>query len=261
VHFDVVDSPDLTPLLMLVSIYQSMMESNSYAAETTYRIREQVRIDGASDVDLTRFAAPATGIPAALGATLQVGEPLVQIYGNPARRGLLRGVSLDIEAMPGRQSVEIESAERQGGAVHAGDTVLLRAKLRPWRGAARMIDVPVKLPDTLPDGPLRLVVSDAATVDHMVESPANHLDMNETVAALNATHANDRVYVTMLTPQAQARLDGRTLSQLPISMANVLDPLRANRALTLNGESAVAVTSVPVDAVVTGNQVVTLQVE
>ena len=32
VHFEVVDSPDLTPLLMLTSIYQSMMQSNSYAA-------------------------------------------------------------------------------------------------------------------------------------------------------------------------------------------------------------------------------------
>jgi hypothetical protein len=261
VHFDVVDSPELTPLLMLISIYQSMMESNSYAAETTYRIRERVAIDGAPDVDLTRFAAPSTGIPAALGATLEVGEPLVQLYGNPARRGPLRSVSLDIDAIPDRQTMEIESAEREGGAVHAGDTVSLKATLRPWHGATRTIEIPVKLPHTLPDGPVRLVVSDAVTVDHMLEAPANHLDMNETVAALNATHTNDRVYVTMLTPQPQARLDGRTLAQLPISMANVLDPLRANRALTLNGESAVAVTSVPMDAVVTGNQVVTIQVE
>ncbi len=261
VHFDVVDSPDLTPLLMLISIYQSMMENNNYAAETTYRIRERVEIDGAPQVDLTRFAAPATGIPAALGATLQVGEPLVQLYGNPARRGLLHSVALDIDAIPGRQTIEIEAAEREGGAVHAGDTVSLRATLRPWQGAARTVDIPVKLPDTLPEGPIRLVVSDAATVDHMQEAQATHLDMNETVAALNATHTNDRVYVTMLTPQPQARLDGRTLAEVPISMANVLDPLRANRTLTLNGESAVAVTSVPMDAVVTGNQVVTIQVE
>jgi hypothetical protein len=261
VRFEVVDSPDLTPLLMLTSIYQSMMQSNTYASETTYRIREQVQMDGVPGVDLTRFAAPTAGIPAALGATLEVGEPLVQLYSNPARRGGLRSVSLDVEAIPGRQTVEIESAEREGGAVHAGDTVSLRATLRPWRGAMRTIDVPVKLPNTLPNGPVRLVMSDAATVDHMLESSANHLDINQTVAALNATHTNDRVYVTMLTPDPQARLEGRTLAALPISMANVLDPLRVNRALTLNGESAVAVTSVPMDAVVTGNQVVTIQVE
>ncbi|MFL6429312.1 MAG: SpoIVB peptidase S55 [Acidobacteriaceae bacterium] len=261
VRFEVIDSPDLTPLLMLTSIYQSLMQSNTYAAETTYRMRERVQLDGAPDVDLTRFAAPTSGIPAALGATLLIGEPLVQLYANPARRGMLRSVSLDVDALPGRQTVDIESAEREGGSVHAGSTVSLRATLRPWHGTTRTVDIPVKLPDTLPDGPIRLVVSDAATVDHMLESSPNHLDMNETVAALNATHANDRLYVTMLTPQPQARLDGRTLAEVPISMANVLDPLRVNRALTLNGESAVAVTSVPMDAVVTGNQVVTIQVE
>ncbi|HZD78097.1 MAG TPA: SpoIVB peptidase S55 [Acidobacteriaceae bacterium] len=261
VHFDVVDSPELTPLLMLTSIYQSMMQSNTYAAETTYRIRERVQLDGTADVDLTRFAAPTPGIPAALGATLEVGEPLVKLYSNPARRGLLRSVALDVDTIPGEQTVEIESAEREGGAVHAGDTVSLRATLRPWHGALRTVDIPVKLPQTLSDGPIRLVVSDATTVDHMLETPANQLDINQTVLALNGTHSNDRVYVTMLTPDPQARLDGRTLAGLPISMANVLDPLRANRALTLNGESAVAVTSVPMDAVVTGNQVVTIQVE
>jgi hypothetical protein len=261
VRFDVVDSPELTPLLMLTSIYQSMMESNTYATEMTYRIRERVQLDGAADVDLTRLAAPTAGIPAALGATLEIGEPLVQLYSNPARRGVLRSVSLDVETIPGEQAVEIESAEREGGAVHAGDTVSLRATLRPWHGALRTVDIPVKLPDTISEGPIRLVVSDATTVDHMLETPANHLDMNQTVLALNATHTNDRVYVTMLMPDPQARLDGRTLAGLPISMANVLDPLRANRSLTLNGESAVAVTSVPMDAVVTGNQVVTIQVE
>jgi hypothetical protein len=261
VHFDVVDSPDLTPLLLLTSIYQSIMQSNAYATETTYRVRERVQFDGVPAVELTRLAAPTAGIPAALNATLQAGEPLVQLYGNPARRGALRSVSLDIDTLPGRQAVEIESAEREGGAVHAGDTVSLRATLRPYHGPPHTIEIPVTLPRTLPDGPVRLVVSDATTVDHMLESPPNHLDMNELAASLNATHPNDRVYVTMLTPDAQARFDGRTLPGVPLSMANVLDPLRANRSLTLNGESAVAVTSVPMDAVVTGNQVVTVQIE
>lgn len=261
VHFDVVDSPELTPILMLTSIYQSLMESNSYSAETTYRVRERIEIEGAPEIDLTRFAAPATAVPSALSATLLVGEPFVQLYASPARRGLLHSVSLDVDAIPGRQSVEIESAEREGGAVHAGDTISLHATLRPYHGPERTVDIPVKLPATLPAGPVRLVLSDAATVDHMAEPPSAHLDMTETAAALNATHVNDRVYVTMLLPQAQARLDGRTLAALPISMANVLDPLRSNRSLTLNGESAVAITSVPMDAVVTGNQVVTVQVE
>lgn len=261
VHFDVVDSPDLTPLLVLTSIYQSLMESNRYAAETTYRVRERIQIEGEPEVDITRFASPAAGVPSALGATLLVGEPFVQLYASPARRGLLHSVSLDVDEMPGRQTVDIDSVEREGGSVHAGDTVHLRAMLRPYRGEMRTVDFPVKLPATLPAGPLRIVVSDATTYDHMLEAPAKTLDMHDIIAMLNDTHANDRVYITLLAPAAQARVDGHTLAAMPISMANVLDPLRVNRALTLNGESAVAITSVPMDAVVTGNQVVTVQVE
>ena len=261
VHFDVIDNPDMTPLLMLTSIYQSLMQSNSYAAETTYRIRERISLDGAPEVNLTPAPPPAPGDRAAGGPTLRLGEPFVQLYANPGRRGLLRGVNLDVDAEPGRRSVEIESAEQGGGPLHPGDTVELRAMLRPYHGEPRALDIPVKLPTTLPAGPVRLVVSDAATVDHMMASASGTLTVNETAAALNALRSNDRIYVTLLSPSTQARLQGQTLESLPISMANVLDPARGGHGLTLNGESAVAITSVPMDAVVTGNQVVTLQLE
>jgi hypothetical protein len=261
VRFDVVDNPELTPLLMLTSIYQALMQSNTYAAQTTYRIRERISLEGAPEVNLTQSAAPTANVPAALGATLGLGEPFVQLYTNPGRSGLLRSVALDVDAQPGNRSVEIESAERDGGVVHAGDTVELRAMLRPYHEEPHAIQIPVKLPATLPAGPVRLVVSDATTVDHMMAGSSGNLTVTETAAALNAMPSNDRVYVTLLEPSPQARLQGRTLASLPLSMANVLDPLRANRSLTLNGESAVAITSVPMDAVVSGNQVVTVQVE
>ena len=56
-------------------------------------------------------------------------------------------------------------------------------------------------------------------------------------------------------------VDGRTLTAIPMSMANALAPLRENKGMALNGESAVPMASLPMDAVLTGSQVVTLQVE
>jgi hypothetical protein len=44
-------------------------------------------------------------------------------------------------------------------------------------------------------------------------------------------------------------------------MANVLEPVRDNRGMTLNGESAVPLGSVALDAVLSGQQVLTLRVE
>ena len=78
---------------------------------------------------------------------------------------------------------------------------------------------------------------------------------------MNAAHQDDQLYVTLLLPNPQAVVDGRTLASVPISVVNVFEPLRTNRGISLNGESAVPVTAIPVDAMLTGMQVVSLQIE
>jgi hypothetical protein len=82
-----------------------------------------------------------------------------------------------------------------------------------------------------------------------------------TIAQLNSVHTSDQLYVTLLAPEAQAAVDGRTLTAIPLTVANALEPLRENKGMVLSGESAVPMASLPMDAVVTGQQVVTLQVE
>jgi hypothetical protein len=44
-------------------------------------------------------------------------------------------------------------------------------------------------------------------------------------------------------------------------MANVMEPMKENHAMSLSGESAVPLGSVGVDAVLNGQQVVTVRVE
>jgi hypothetical protein len=108
------------------------------------------------------------------------------------------------------------------------------------------------------------LLSDGGTLDRMMQPlqfNAQPLDVAETIAQLNSTHPSDRLYVTLLAPEAQAVVEGRTLSALPMSMANALAPLKENRGLVLNGESAEPMASLPMDAVMNGQQVVTLQVE
>jgi hypothetical protein len=113
-------------------------------------------------------------------------------------------------------------------------------------------------------GPLRLVVSDAATLDRLTLAArpgAPALDMADTIAQINSLHSSERLYVTLLEPSPQANLSGRTLSALPISMANIFEPLRTNQSVALNGESAVPAGSVPAGGVVNGQQIISLQVE
>jgi hypothetical protein len=48
---------------------------------------------------------------------------------------------------------------------------------------------------------------------------------------------------------------------LPLSVINVLDPLRNSQEMLLTAESAVGETSIPLDAVVSGAQVITITIK
>jgi hypothetical protein len=117
---------------------------------------------------------------------------------------------------------------------------------------------------TMNPGPLRILLSDGATLDRLTSTTSateGPIELSSIIHQLNSAHDDDKLYVTLLLPNAQAVVDGRTLASIPISMANVLEPLRTNRGISLNGESVVPVTSIPVDAMLSGMQVVSVEIE
>jgi hypothetical protein len=263
-HFEVIDQPQVTPMAVMVAVYQGLMQQNGYSAQTTYRVQGAVKLSGYPEVKLNRLVAPTDTVPANLAAALELGERFTRLYDNAARRTPIESVDLEVAAIPRRLTAEIESAQSSKIEVHPGDAVTLNATIRPWHGDPRNVQIPVTLPANLPEGPVRLLVSDGSTLDRLLQPPqssAQLLDISATIAQLNSTHPSDRLYVTLLEPEAQAAVDGHTLTAIPLSMANALAPLKDNKSMALNGESAMPMASLPMDAVISGLQVVTLEVE
>jgi hypothetical protein len=263
-HFEVIDQPQITPMAVMVAVYQGLMQANTYSAQTTYHVMGSVKLSGYPSVKLNSLVAPTDVLPANLQAALALGERFARLYDNAARRTPIESVDLEVAAIPRRLTAEIESAHANRIEVHAGDTITVEATILPWHGERRNVRVPVKLPSNLPEGPVRLLVSDSGTLDRLLQPPqfnAQPLDVAATIAQLNSVHTSDQLYVTLLAPVAQAAVDGRTLTAIPLSMANAMEPQRENKGMALNGESAVPMASLPMDAVITGQQVVTLQVE
>ncbi len=263
-HIEVIDNPDITPAALMVSLYQSLMQTNNYGAELTYSVRGTVAIEGYPQLKLKTLVAPTEQLPSALRAALTVGQRFSEIYGSAARLRNIQAVDLDVDTLPGRRSIDLEKAQVSEPWAHAGDTVTIEATLRPFHGESKNVRIPIHLPQTLQPGPLRVLLSDGATLDRLtseypgIDAPS---DLSGTIHQLNSAHADDQLYVTLLLPNAQAVIDGRTLPSIPISMANVLEPLRANRGMSLHGESVVPVTSIPVNATLSGQQVISLDIQ
>jgi len=194
-----------------------------------------------------------------------VGERFGKLYSNDTREKPIREVTLHVEAIPRRMSVDLVGARFiSSNIVHAGDTVTVEATVQPWQGAARNVRIPFVVPARLDGGTMRVLVSDAGTLDRTLDQPRmtpRQPDMATTLAQAQNQHAADRIYVSLLLPETQAGLEGHTLSSLPITMANALEPLRSGEELMLNGESVVVAGEAAAEGALSGHELLTLRVE
>ena len=263
-RFEVVDNRQLTPSAMLVSVYQSLQGTNVSAAEMSYRLSGEMSVQGETPVQMQGVMAQSALNPGSIETALYVYDGFSRVYGTLATRPVITGLKLRAEAIPEQQTAVIESARTTAEEVHAGDTVDVEVTLRPYRLPVRRMYVAVKLPQSLQRGALRVVVSDGATVDRMSlaegTTVARAMGLADTIAAMNARHANDRVYVTLLEHAAQATLASGAMEAVPLSMANVLDREKDAQQVQLHGESAIAGGSQGTDYALSGQQVLTLTV-
>jgi hypothetical protein len=107
-------------------------------------------------------------------------------------------------------------------------------------------------------------VSDGDTLDHMRHdgrSSGNRLDLASTIALLNKEHANDQLYVSLLEANPEATVNDKVMPALPLSIMNVMDGMRGTQDMVVTGESAVDESSTPLNYVVTGSQVITINIK
>jgi hypothetical protein len=264
-NIEVVDLPALTPQAVLVSLYDTLLQSNQSSAETSYHVTGNVNIEGYPPSPLDLWAPAGDQGSAQLSAAMQTDESFARLYANGDRQGAVRAIDLDVEAIPRRAQVELEAARLDSGnIVHAGDTIVVEATVRPWQQRERNVRIPITLPSHLGSGSVRLLVSDAGTLDRALAQPRasnRTVDLETALAQARSQHPADRIFVSLLLPESQAGMDGQTLSSLPISVANALEPLRAAHDVNLNGESAVVAGQAPAGGVLNGFQILNLRIE
>jgi hypothetical protein len=265
INVEILDLPSLTPQAVMVVVFQALLESNGSTAESSYHLTGSIDLDGYPSSPLDLWASAGDSMSTPMAAALGAGGQFARLYSNGSRLGAIRSVNLDVEAIPRRMGVELEAARLvSGNMVHAGDTVVVEATLRPWRQAARNVRIAVKLPARLETGNMRLLVSDAGTLDRTLDQPrqpSHAPDMDAALAQARRQHPANRIYVSLLAPETQAGMEDQTLVSLPLSVANTLEPQRASQDATLNGESVELLADEPAGGVLTGFQLLSLHLE
>jgi hypothetical protein len=265
-HYEVLNNPKLTPVALMVTVFNALHGVNEFGEEITYRLSGSIGVKGFPEVTMRNMFAPSENAqPAAMQAAISLGERFGRIYDNPYSAAAVAGVKLDFDLVRERRWARLESARTSVTEARPGEEIMLETVLAPYRGERIVQQIPVKIPTSASKGTLRILVSDGETLDHIGRSNAafgRKLDLASTISLLNKEHSNNRVYVSLLEADPEARVADKVMPTLPISIMNVMDGMRGNQEMIVSGESNVDETATAaLDYVVSGAQLLTVTVK
>jgi hypothetical protein len=265
-HYEVLNNPRLSPVAIMATVFNALHGVNEYGEEITYRLNASINVKGFPEVGLRNMFTPGeNGQPAAMAAALSLGERFGRIYDNPYNAPAVNSVKLDFDLVRERRWARLESARTDVTEARPGDQIIVETVLAPYRGERVVRQIAVKIPTSASKGNLRILVSDGDTLDRVNRTnPAfgRKLDLASTIALLNKEHANNRLYVSLLEADPEARVADKVMPTLPISVMNVMDGMRGNQEMIVSAESNVDETATPsLDYVVSGAQLLIVTIK
>jgi hypothetical protein len=265
-HYEVLNNARLSPVAIMATVFNALHGVNEYGEEITYRLNGSIDVKGFPEVGLKNMFSPADGgQPAAMQAALSLGERFGRIYDNPYNAPAVEGVKLEFDLVRERRWARLESARTDVTEARPGDEIVVETVLAPYRGERSVRQIAVKIPTSASKGTLHILVSDGDTLDRVGRGSAafgRKLDLASTISLLNKEHSNNRVYVSLLEADPEARVADKVMPTLPISVMNVMDGMRGNQEMVVSGESNVDETATaPLDYVVSGVQLLTITVK
>ncbi len=266
-HFELIENPQLTPVLVALATYNGIVGNAAYGEGSTLQLDGEIDIQGHTPVELKDLYAPTDmPIPGGFFVATSVQSVFSRIYLNPYEVPHLNGIHLRITALPERRSATIDNAWIEKNEVNPGETVAVKVQLRPYRGASFVQEIPITIPAQTARGNLQLVISDAETANRTVDtleatSQGQLPGLEELIKLINREHQNDRLYATLLQPTPTLMVEDKIMPNAPASAINVLDQRQSPGGARLLYQSMTGEWSVEMHQVVSGERTLTITVK
>jgi hypothetical protein len=269
-HFELINHPKLTPLLVAVTTFNGINQNPLYGEGTTLRMTGEIRLKGHVPVQIENTFAPSDSLtPDSLPIAIIVQNAFGRLFTNNYEIPSVEHITLRVESQPGRTSYTIDSAWLERGEAAPGDNLKVRVLLRPYRGPSRIEETTVHVPDQMSRGAtLRVLVSDADWMNRasrgfnypgMPGAPGPE-GLDQLIALLNRERRNNRLYVGLFVPAPTLVWDDKEMPNVPLSQINIIDGRPAPGTVQVLRESLASESSIPLGGPVTGLISLNLQI-
>ena len=266
-HFQLVNHPRLTPILVALTTFSGLTQNSLYGEGTTLHLSGEIQLKNHAPVQIENTFAPGDALsPDGLPIALTMQSIFSRLFTNNFEATAIERVSLRVESVPGRHSFTIESAWLEKGEAAPGETLRVRVLLRPYRGLAQVQETTVRVPDQVTRGTmLRVLVSDAdmlnrASRGFAATGAGASASLDQLIALLNRERRNDRLYVGLFAPSPTMLWEDKELPNVPLSQINIIDGRPAPGTVQVLRESLSSESSIPLDGPVAGVISLNLQI-
>ncbi|HEX4546189.1 MAG TPA: hypothetical protein VH110_07485, partial [Candidatus Acidoferrum sp.] len=267
-HFEIIDHPKFTPLLVAVTTFNGVTQNSIYGEGTTLHLTGEIRLHGHPPVQIENTFAPGDslspdGMP--IAATMQT--VFTRLFNNTFERAKVDSITMHVQSVAGRKSFVIESAWLEKGEAAPGETLRVRVLLRPYRGPSRVEETTVRVPEQAARGTmLRVLVSDADLLNRASRgfgfggAGSGPTGLDQLIAVLNRERRNDRLYVGLFAPSPTLLWDDKELPNIPLSQISIVDGRPTPGSVQVLRESLASEASIPLGGPVSGVISLNLQI-
>lgn len=258
--YEIVSDEFLTPLLLNITVFNSIAARERSLGEATISIDGSINIDGQPSIGIQRrFSA----LNAALLAAGSIATPAATLLGSGFDNINIKGITLDITSSEDKNAATLERISLDRTEVGRGENVEIQAYVRTDSGRQFVERIPVQIPADASSGPLMIMVGDGATLQ---ESSSAKVfvprGLGQLVDAINKTKKNDRLYLRLLRPAPGVVIGSNELPNLPPSMVATLNNERTSGGYTSLQLSPVYERELPpAEFVISGQQVISVTVK
>ncbi len=258
-NFEVVRDDFLTPLLLNISVYNSVIAQERSLGDSTIQISGQINIAGQEPLKILRRFS---GGNATQSTAASVASPVHALLRSRFDSMQISGIVLNLTSSDGSRTAVLDRISVDRTRAAAGETVEVQAFARTSAGRVFVQKIPVLIPADAPAGPLSITIGDGMSIQQ--ESSVQQFvprDLSELITTINKVKISDRLYVQTVRTSTGAIVGVSEMPNLPPSVLATLNNDRTAGGVkpavkTVLSEAVVA----PAEFIITGQQTLVIEI-
>ena len=258
-NFEVARDDFLTPLLLNITIYNSLVANERGIGEATVELDGEIQVKNQPSLKIeNRFGGSQAAQYAALSVALPVNTLLKSNFDDME----ISKITLNAVSNDGNKSAVLERIAVDKTRVRAGETFEVQAYARTDSGKIFVQKIPVTIPADAPVGALSVMVGDGSVIQqNSIIQQFVPKTLGELVSTINKAKKSDRLYAQLFRTTSGTVVGVNEMPNLPPSVLATMNNDRTAGGFKPTTQTVVSEQLIaPAEFIIAGQQTLAIEV-